>query len=261
MTLPPEAPDLPERLVSRAGVLGSRDAILPLLPRGAVIAEVGVGLGDFSAALLAVCQPRQFVAIDNFALHHEGDLWGRTPAEVFGTRTHLDCYEARFAAPLRAGRMRILIGESADCLERVEDQSLDVIYIDADHRYEFVARDLAVAARKIRADGWIVVNDYIMVPTLGASIPYGVVHATHEFMLAHDWGMQYLALHSRMFCDVVLRPAALLGDEPAALRAEIAALRSSTSWRLTSPLRSAATMIRARALPWTRWGRGPRPHD
>jgi hypothetical protein len=60
-----------------------------------------------------------------------------------------------------------------------------------------------VAGRKIRPDGAIVVNDYVMVDPLLLE-PYGIVQATHEFCLREGWKFRYLALHPYMFCDVAL---------------------------------------------------------
>lgn len=244
MDLPPAAPALPQRLLDGASLLPDRNAMLPLLPKHCVFAEVGVGLGGFSEAVLAACDPALFLAIDEFRLHELPELWGQPTAALFAGRSHADAYRVRFRAVLDAGRMRLLEGDSAACLERLDDASVDVIYVDADHRYDYVRRDLAVAVRKVRADGWIIVNDYVMVAELGSSIPYGVVNAAHEFMLAHDWGVQYFALQERMFCDVALRPARLLGPSRAQLAAEIAALRASRSWRITAPLRAGARLAR-----------------
>ncbi len=142
----------------------------------------------------------------------------------------------------------MLVGDSAACLASLPDGSLDVVYIDADHRYEAVRRDLAAARSKLRDGGWIIVDDYLMVAFLGDSIPYGVVQAAKEFMIEHQWGMRCLALQTRMFCDAALRQhrvlhdaqpagAALLG-ECGRLRAELRALRGSGSWRVTAPLRA-----------------------
>ncbi len=246
MTLPPEALRLPDRLLQGASVLPDREAILPLLPKGRVFAEVGVALGGFSRLVRSLCEPSLFVAIDEFRLHELSTLWGQPTEVLFGGKSHLDFYQAEFADTIATGGMRVLEGDSAACLERLDDASIDIIYVDADHRYEFVRRDLAVARRKVRADGWIIVNDYLMVTELGATISYGVVHATHEFMLEHDWGMQYLALQTRMFCDVALRPSHMLPNlatENEALRAEVALLRGSTSWRVTRPLRAASRLL------------------
>nr|WP_321983700.1 class I SAM-dependent methyltransferase [uncultured Lichenicoccus sp.] len=252
MTLPPEALRIPDHLLRGSTVLAGRDAILPLLPKRAAFAEIGVGTGGFTRQVLQVCAPEQFVAIDEFRLHELPELWGQPRDAVFGDGTHLELYRAAFAEAIAAGRMRVLEGDSADRLERLDDASLDVIYIDADHRYEAVRRDLAAARRKIRAEGWIIVNDYLMVAELGATHSYGVVHATNEFMLEHDWGMQYLALQTRMFCDVVLRPRHAMCDDAAetsALREEVALLRRSTSWRITRPLRAAGRLLKRRISP------------
>ena len=238
--LPDPVPRLPGELVENATVLADRDALLPLLPRGGVVVEVGVGLGDFSAKLIEACRPAEFIAIDTFRLHELPLFWGRPPSDIFGDRTHGAWYRDRFGS----ASVRILEGPSHAQMLQLSDEAADVIYIDADHTRPGVAADLAVAARKIKPDGWLVINDYILVDQLGATEPYGVIYATNEFMLEHRWAMQYLTLHSHMYCDVVLRRADLvasarsLRSENDRLRDEVDALRRSTSWRLTAPLRA-----------------------
>jgi hypothetical protein len=246
LPLPTPVPDLPPDLVEGAMLLPDRSAILPLLPRGGMVVEVGVAIGTFSRQVLDACRPAQFVAVDMFRLHELPEFWGKPPAEYFGGRTHREWYEAQFGAEIAAGRMRVLEGDSAAQLETLPDASVDIFYIDADHTLPAVRRDLEVAERKIRPDGWMVINDYILVDQLGAQEPYGVIYATHEFMRAQGWAMHYLALQTSMFCDVVLRRA----DQPrpgrariAALEEQVAALRASTSWRVTAPLRAAARLL------------------
>lgn len=257
MQLPGPVPPLPADLVERARLLPNRDAILPLLPQNRTIAEIGVALGGFSRMLLDCCQPAQFIAIDTFGLHELPMFWGRPPTEYFGDKTHLAWFQDTFAHEIGDGIMRVLQGDSAEQIENLPDAGIDIFYIDADHSYASVKRDLDVVIRKIKPDGWLVINDYILIDQLGVQAPYGVIYATNEFMLEHRWAMQYFALQSHMFCDVVLRPCELVGAqltaneventklraEIAGLRNEIAGLRNSTSWRISWPIRAVGQLF------------------
>ena len=201
------APVLPERLLRHARVLPDRYALLPLLPAGRVFVEVGVATGDFSAEILRVCQPSRFVAIDDFRFHTWPMLWaGRPVAETFAGRTHVEYYRERFAAEIAADRMLVMQDDSARALENLGDATVDVVYLDADHAYESVRRELAIVRRKLRPDGIIVLNDYTMLDAVGPRLePYGVIQAAHEFMVEHGWEMTHLALQSYMYCDVAIR--------------------------------------------------------
>jgi hypothetical protein len=241
--LPAPVPLLPAGLVKGGKLLPNRDAILPLLPQGGTIAEVGVALGGFSRMLIDCCRPARFIAIDTFRLNELPMFWGRPPTEYFGDKTHLAWYQHTFGSEIDSGIMRVLEGDSAEQMECLPDASVDVFYLDADHSYASVKRDLNVIIRKIKPDGWLVINDYILIDQLGAEAPYGVIYATNEFMLEHRWAMYYFALQAHMFCDVALRRRELaaarsmtseaenakLSAEVSALRHEIARLRTSTS--------------------------------
>jgi hypothetical protein len=246
---------LPVQLLANARLLPDRDAILPLLPRNKVIAEVGVALGDFSERFIRICAPERFIAIDLFDLHRIPELWGRPTKALFSGGTHGAFYRARFADLIAQGRVRVLEGDSAATMATLDDASLDVVYIDADHQYESVKRELAVVRRKIRDDGWIILNDYIMNEAGFSNAAYGVIQATNEFMIAENWEMIYFAFQSYMYCDVVLRKAstapvpmpdpdafhvghAALAARNAYLEGALAAMRASTSWRITAPLRA-----------------------
>jgi hypothetical protein len=204
---PVPAAVLPAALLANARVLARRDDILPMLPKGAVIAEVGVAFGEYSRLMLAVCEPARFIAIDNFCLHQFDVVWGRTREERFGALTHEAYFRRDFAAEIDSGVIEVLAGDSSAMLETLPDASLDVVYLDAEHSYASVARELAVIARKVRADGWIVLNDYTMMDAGGAGGAYGVIQAAHEFMIREGWEMVALALHPLMYCDVALRKA------------------------------------------------------
>jgi len=254
------AQTLPADLLANARLLPDRLAILPLIPKRSVIAEVGVALGDFSQRLLRVCDPELLIAIDLFDLHAKPGLWGRSTAELFGRGSHADHYRRRFVEPVREGRLRVLQGDSATVLDALEDASLDVAYLDADHGYEAIQRDLQAVQPKVRQAGWIIINDYIMNDAEGSNAPYGVVQATNQFMIANNWEMIYFAFHVYMYCDVVLRRVggaavplldphwreqyyAGLEVSNARLEQALAALRASTSWRITGPLRGLRRLL------------------
>jgi hypothetical protein len=211
---------LPEHLLANTRLLPNREAILPLLPKHKVVAEVGVALGDYSDLLIRVCEPERFIAIDLFTLHQLPELWGRPTRELFSGDTHGSYYRKRFKSHIEQGKMTILEGDSVAALTTLDDESIDIVYVDAEHSYDAVKSELAVVKRKVKYDGSIILNDYIMNDVGFSDAPYGVIHAVNEFMIAENWEMTYLAFHSHMYCDVVLRKAATAPVTTPLLRAE-----------------------------------------
>lgn len=65
-------------------------------------------------------------------------------------------------------------GDSAGSAARYEDASLDWVYIDADHHYEAVKRDILAWLPKVRKGGIIAGHDYAAYPT------FGVIEAVTE---------------------------------------------------------------------------------
>lgn len=220
-----------------------------------MIAEVGVALGTFSEAILNACRPRRFLAIDRFDLHELPALWGVPTSEHFGGRSHGDFYRRRFASDIACGRLEVIQGDSSAVISALPDGCVDLFYVDADHTYDGVRRDLEAILPKVKPGGWIVMNDYIPAEIGLSNEPYGVIQATNEFMIAHRWELVYFAFAHVMYCDVALRRmGCVAGDisldaEPlkakvAALEHALAATRQSTSWRITAPLRACRRLIR-----------------
>jgi precorrin-6B methylase 2 len=201
---PHYAQQIDPALLRNCKVLSNRSEILKLIPKNLVFAEVGVALGDLSQEVLSVCESKQFIAIDLFVLHHSPSVWGGRVGQVLEGKTHIEYYREKFRDAESAGRLRILKGDSADCLKQIANASVDVIYLDADHSYLSVKTELEISKSKIRPGGWIVLNDYIMADWLTNTL-YGVVQAVNEFMNRERWQMLYFALQNGMFCDVVLQ--------------------------------------------------------
>jgi len=193
-----------EHVAPDAGVYFDRsDMLLRLAPeKGLVIGEVGVGLGKFSRFLLNHMAPRIFVAFDVFNLHSMPDLWGRPPDDIFMGLPHRTYYERIFAN--HRHHMVIEEGQSHQRLAAYPAEYFDILYIDADHRYEGVVRDIEAGAPRVKPDGLLVFNDYVMCDHLGHA-PFGVIPAVHELVTHSNWQVVGFSFQPQIYCDVALR--------------------------------------------------------
>ncbi len=162
------------------------------------IAEIGVLAGDLSEWFLKNSNPKEMHMID---LYNCADFPGR---DRFSKRQHEKFILDRFKEPISNEQVFIKKGISWDVMSHYPNNYFDLIYIDAAHDYSSVKKDLDASLNKIKEGGYIVMNDYIMYDHL-ANTKYGVVHATNEFCIKHDWEFLYYAFHPNLFCDVVLR--------------------------------------------------------
>lgn len=178
------APPLPDDKYRGCEVLTDRLALLDRLPKGAAIAEVGVDRGYFSAEIIERCTPSSLVLIDR-------DLGRLANPLILDLVSHGD------------PRLILLHGDSGDCLEGLPARSLDLVYIDADHGYEAVRRDIAAALPKLKPDGALIFNDYA-VWSPSSMYHCGVARAVNELCLASNWRLRYLAMQPMMYNDVML---------------------------------------------------------
>jgi hypothetical protein len=170
--------------------------------RGGVIGEVGVALGEFSAIMAEQLKPSRFYAFDTFDMHNWPEHWGRSSKEIFGEVSHQDFYAQRsesFGVPVT-----LVPGLSYETLARFENDTFDMLYIDAGHKYEDVRLDAQIAVRKLKLASTIIFNDYIMFDHLLGK-EYGVVQAVNELVAEGEWFVVGFALQHNMFCDIALR--------------------------------------------------------
>jgi hypothetical protein len=172
------------------------------LSTGGAAAEVGVAQGDFSQELLRILQPSLFVAIDLFTMHEQPMHWGRSSQEIFEGLSHAEYYARRFAA--FGGVVQVREGRSDEVLETFPDQFFDLIYLDADHRFESIEKDASIATRKLKPSGTLVFNDYVMYDHL-LNEPYGIVPVVNRLVVEGGWEVVGFALQQHMFCDIALR--------------------------------------------------------
>lgn len=168
-------------------IVPSRDHILPLMPKGGVCAEVGTQTGNFAKSIFSILRPSKL---------HIYDI----SYNVFD--------HAHFAGLIQKGIVELHEGDSSTLLGTLPDKHFDFVYIDGDHSYEGIVKDLAAAARKIKDDGWIVCNDYTIYSPL-EKIKYGVYRAVNEFCISQGFEIFYLGLHKWGYHDVALKKRAI----------------------------------------------------
>jgi len=142
-----------------------RQALLRRLPRRSVCAEIGVYEGDFSAQILEHVRPRQLHLIDPW--RYEGDArYGQAwyGGRVGASQARMDALHAgvlsRFAREIAAGIVVVHRAPSVAAAEGFADDSVDWVYIDGNHLYEFVKADLETYHRKVKKGGFIAGDDY-----------------------------------------------------------------------------------------------------
>jgi hypothetical protein len=184
--------------IENCKLLPNRYIALDHIPKGGVVAELGVLGGDFSKHILSRTNPERLFLIDTFCSND----WDST--KRFTSLNHEEFIKNDFAKEIESGQVKMMKGLSWDLLDIFPNHYFDWLYIDADHRYNSVKKDLSIAINKIKEDGIIMMNDYIMYDHVMKE-DYGVIQAVNEFCVEHNYELIYLALHPQMFCDVMLR--------------------------------------------------------
>lgn len=73
------------------------------------------------------------------------------------------------------GNIKIVVGQSSEVTWQFEDESFDLIYIDAAHEYEFVKKDIEACLSKLKKNGIVSGHDY-------RDNHQGVMTAVNEFV-------------------------------------------------------------------------------
>lgn len=142
-----------------------RARLLRRLPKRSVGVEIGVWAGDLSAAILRAVRPTRLHLLDPWAFapdeRYEQAWYGGARA---GSQVEMDqVYERvlqRFDTEIADGAVVIHRSTSAEAAAEFEDASLDWVYVDGNHLYEYVQTDLALFAPKVRPGGLLAGDDY-----------------------------------------------------------------------------------------------------
>ncbi|MBN2591641.1 MAG: class I SAM-dependent methyltransferase [Sedimentisphaerales bacterium] len=81
---------------------------------------------------------------------------------------------------IRRGRFVVVKNDSITALKDFKDESLDFVYIDADHNFDSIIQDLIHWSRKVRNGGTVSGHDYFI------NYKKHVINAVDAFTCAHN---------------------------------------------------------------------------
>ena len=176
-----------------------REQLPRFFPRGAVGAEIGVAHGDYSAVILEAADPGELHLIDPWShleegsdplqaagfladLDKEGVVFGAPPPNIEGDE-HYARIVARFGSD---PRVRLHRQYSYKAVTGFAKGSFDFVYLDGNHHYEFVLRDLQDFAARLKPGGLLFGHDFFE-DDFARREHYGVVGAVLTFLKRSDF--------------------------------------------------------------------------
>jgi len=139
-------------------------------------AEIGVEQGIFSAEILAAMPSVKLYCVDPWRAYN------RYMDHV--SQGKLDRYydEAIERLAKYIERCQIIRQTSMDAVGAFADNSLDFVYVDANHHFDFVVRDIIEWSRKVRSGGIVSGHDY---RSDKGRLPFHVIEATQAYASAY----------------------------------------------------------------------------
>lgn len=183
--------ELQTKHIANIRVLLNRKQLVQLLPTNAVVAEIGVDEGSFSAKILEFSQPKKLHLIDS---------WNTERYNIQKQRQ----VEALFATEIESGQVQIHVQPSEIALKTFPNYYFDWLYIDTSHSYKQTAKELKLARIKVKEGGIIAGHDYTL-GNIAKGLEYGVIKAVNEFCVQHNWEMIYLTHESHRYLSYALR--------------------------------------------------------
>jgi hypothetical protein len=161
-----------------------QDMLLAVCDRSSTLCEVGCFEGEFLQFMLDKLKPTKVIAIDLWnGSCISGDQDGNNSRVINLKHAYSDLvkkHESDSRVSLRQGR-------SQEILNQLDDNSLDIVYIDADHSYLGCKEDLEVSWIKVKRGGWIMGHDYeLNFAKARTAWSFGVKQAVDEFCEKHN---------------------------------------------------------------------------
>lgn len=125
------------------------------------VAEVGVWRGDFAESILNSCSKiEEYAMIDPWANLPD---WNK-PFNVNEQEFNSIYNEAMEKTDFAKEKRKVYRGKTSDVVQKIPDESLDLIYIDGDHTLRGITIDLIKLLPKVRKGGYLCGDDFTVSP-------------------------------------------------------------------------------------------------
>lgn len=138
--------------------------------------EVGVWRGEFSVQMINALQPTQFYGVDPYCYAPDQVS---APGPEFANQAKLDKLANTVSSHLQSRGGELLRAPSVTAAKQFKGRTVDVVYLDGDHTYAGVARDIKAWLPKVKVGGYLCGHDYCE-GTTGGGYPYGTIQAVFE---------------------------------------------------------------------------------
>ena len=134
---------------------GVRTALLEVMPKDGIVAEVGVLWGDHAYKMLKETQPKKLYLIDCWQTQH--GVYVNDPCNDTYFLEAYNKVKSRFAKFSNVDVVRMY---SVHAARKFENEYFDWVYIDANHHFRGIWTDLKAWWPKIKQGGYMAGHDY-----------------------------------------------------------------------------------------------------
>ena len=149
--------------------------------------EIGTHRGDYARIFLDTWKGAKLVCVDPWSIPEGYEAQAKILEEVWGSKTRGEDYQSAVeklkihGLGTPEGRVVLFQGLSLDAVIEFEDESVDFVYVDGDHRYLEVHTDLRNWWYRLRKGGVLAGHDFICPGEVDGGWGRGIQAAVFEF--------------------------------------------------------------------------------
>lgn len=137
--------------------------------------ELGVYRGRFTATIARRAPNLELIGVDAWTVYPGYKDYVVSDLE---NEAYLDAVRRTEIFP----KVKLIKGWSMDVVKQFDDESLDFVFIDANHDYEYVVEDIAAWSKKVRKGGLVMGHDYFKTRRCN----FGVIEAVNGWCSAYN---------------------------------------------------------------------------